>query len=249
MSAHGYLAERARQGHVASGPLRAIVFEPAGALYDATPRRRWLWQLATRLGLRLSYDDFIEPWDAEFLPPVHRGECLYADALHSFLASLGLSSADLTELKAAMPLRDQPLETGVRPLPGVARGLSHLSKHGLVFAVLSDCSLPGTELKELLDNLGLGDYFGVVVTSADLGFVKPASHGYRAVSGGLGLRGEACAMVSARAADLAGASSEGWRTISIGTAAGACADLNIATVPQLVEVVSAWAAEKLLAAS
>src|SRR5262245_20899714 len=120
-------------------PIKALVFEPEGVLYDATPRRRWLWQLVTRLGIQRTYDAFVQPWDVEFLPPVLRGEQSYATALHSFLLSLGLSAADLSEVEAAMPLRGQSLETGVRPLPGVARALSRLSSQGLTLAILCDC--------------------------------------------------------------------------------------------------------------
>jgi beta-phosphoglucomutase-like phosphatase (HAD superfamily) len=249
MSVHFHQAGSSKQRCNEAVPLRAVVFEPAGVFYDPTPRRRWLWQLLTRLGLRLSYDEFVEPWDAKFLPPVHRGEQSYADALHAFLASLGLSPADLSEAEAAMPLRGQPLEAGVRPLPGVARTLSWLSCHGLSLATLCDCSLSGNELKEQLDHLGLGGHFGVVITSADVGSVKPASENYESTATALGLRAEECAIVSVRSSDLRGAHDCRWRTIAFGTLSHAPVDATITSWAQLIEVISEWTAAKLRAAS
>ena len=242
-------ANRCGQRRIDAESLRAVVFEPAGVLFDATSRRRRLWQLVTRLGLPLSYDDFIRPWDAEFLPTVHRAERSYTDALHWFLSSLRLSAADLSELEAAVPLRNEPLETGVRPMPGAVRALNRLSSQGLLLAVLSDSSLPGNELKEQLDGLGLGGRFGVVVTSADLHTVKPARQNYEAVLAAMGLRAQQCAMVAGNAGDLAGACECGWRTIACGGCAYPEADASIATIGQLAEVVSDWTSGQLRAAS
>ena len=241
--------QRAGKHPIDGTSLRAVVFEPAGVLFDATPCRRRLWQLATRLELPLSYDDFFRPWDAEFLPAVHCAECSYTEALHSFLSSLGLSAADLSELEAAVPLRGQPLETGVRPMPGVIRTLNRLSVQGLLLAVLSDCSLSGNELKEQLDNLGLGGRFGIVITSADLHTVKPARQNYEAVVAAIGLPTHECAMVAACSVDLIGAGNCGWRTIACGGALSSEADASIAAISQLAEVVSDWTKGQLRAAS
>ncbi len=239
MSIHRFQLSAHQQACFAESPLQAIVFEPAGVLYDSTPRRRWVWQLVTRLGLRISYDELFRSWDDEFLPPVYRGERRYADALHAFFASLELSAADLSELEAAVPLRTQPLEEGLRPLPGAVKILNRLSNEGLRSTVLSDCPWPGSELKEQLDGLGLGGQFGLVLTSADLGTVKPARQNYDAVTAALGLSRQQCAIVSARTSDLAGARECGWRTIVCGVEKIE-ADAAIASIVQLMEVTSSW---------
>jgi FMN phosphatase YigB (HAD superfamily) len=228
-------------------PIRAVVFEPSGVLYDATPRRRWLWQLVTRLGIRLAYADFIRPWEDLFLPPVQCGKKSYSESMREFLTSLGISAADLSEVEAAMPLRGQSLESGVRPLPGVARVLSRLASSGLQIAALCDCSLPSGELKEQLDQLGLGGFFSAIITSVDLGAIKPEQKNYEAIEATIGCTAAECVMVSSQSADLLGANLRGWRTIAFATGASCQADARVLSVTQMTEIVTHWGSVKLAA--
>jgi len=230
-------------------PIRAVVFEPSGVLYDATPRRRWLWQLVTRLGLRLTYADFIRPWEELFLPPVLCGQRSYAESMREFLTSLGISAADLSEVEAAMPMRGQSLESGVRPLPGVARVLSRISSSGLQIAALCDCSLPSGELKEQLDQLGLGGFFSAIITSVDLGTVKPEAKNYEAIEAALCCTAAECVMVSSQCADLLGANLRGWRTIAFAAGTTCQADARVLSVTQMTEIVTHWGSVKLPAAA
>lgn len=231
------------------GSIRAVVFEPAGVLFDPTPRRRWLWQMVTRLGLKIAYDELVRPWDENYLPAVHRAECSYASALHAFLATLPLVPADLSELEAAITPRSLPLEAGLRLLPGVTRVLNRLSSDGLQLAVLSDSSLSGNELKEQFDCLAIGGRFDAVVTSAELGQVKPSRTNYQATSESLGLHPHECVMVSGAVRDLWGARGCGWRTIGCGAFKPEDADVRIGSILQLSAVISQWNCGRVGAAS
>jgi len=230
-------------------PPTALIFEPAGVLYDATPGRRWLWHLVLRLGLRTTYEDFIRPWDAEFLPPVLRGERPYSAALHDFLASLGLSAADQIEIAAAMPHCSQPLDAGVRPLPGVRRALARLASLRFSLAVLSDSSLPGCELKEHLDGLGLGNYFGPALTSTDLGTTKPQPHNYLAIAAAAGAAPRQCLYLSTRRSDLLGARTSGLRTVAVEVTPSGTADFSISSLGQLADLLRTCRGESLRAAA
>jgi FMN phosphatase YigB (HAD superfamily) len=226
--------------------IRAVVFEPAGVLYDVTPRRRWLWQLVTRLGLQMSYDEFIRPWETVFLPAVHRGERNYRDAMHEFLRSLSLSTANVNEVEAAVPLRGHPLEQGIRALPGVARALGQLSAAGISLTTLCDCCWSESEFREHLDGMGLG-YFATVITSADLGSVKPSKKNYEAVTSALGVPPVQCVMVSNRPVDLTGASSLGWRTVGFATPADSELDAQVISAAEMTKTILQWPAAKLKA--
>ena len=219
--------------------IRAVIFEPAGVLYDVTPRRRWLWQLVTRLGLQMSYDEFIRPWETVFLPAVHRGERSYRDAMHDFLGSLALSPPHVTEVEAAVPLRGHPLERGIRPLPGVARALGQISAAGISLAALCDCPWSGNEFKQQLDGMGLG-YFGTVMTSIDLGSVKPNSQNYEAIANVLGLPPQQCVMVSNRLADLTGAMKQGWRTVGFATPVEHTIDAYVVSAAEMAKTILQW---------
>lgn len=217
--------------------IRALVFEPAGVLYDNTSRRRWLWQLVTQPGARPSYGEFFRPWDSDFLPRAQRGEISYLDALREFLTLLGLAAAHRDEVVAAMSWKDQPLEAGPEALPGMARVLGRLSAAGVVLAVLGDCPLRGEELKSQLDGMGIGGLMAAVVTSRDLHSIKPAVENYQAIAAALKLRAEELAIVSSRPDDLRGAGNLGWSTIRFGLAHDPQSDLAVISPIQLLDAV------------
>lgn len=234
-------ANAAKRWAGADRTIRALVFEPAGVLYDATARRRWLWQLVTRLGPRRTYDEFIGPWDRNYLPAAQRGEIPYADALCQFLGTQGLSAAHRDEVVAAMSLRRQPLEAGLRPMPGVVRMLSRFSAAGYTLAVLSDSVLSGEQLKAQLDSMGIGGQLVVVITSCDLRSTKPDARNYAAISAALGIPTTESAFVSSRSEDLRGAMGCGWNTIHFGALDDPDADISVNSPMELLNAVFASA--------
>jgi FMN phosphatase YigB (HAD superfamily) len=116
-------------------------------------------------------------------------------------------------------------------------------------AVLSDSSVADNELKEQLDGLGLGSHFEVVLTSANLGTVKPARENYEAAAMALGVAADQCAMVSSQFADLCGARRSGWRTVAYGLQKGPEIDAHVGHISQLIDVVCRWTCQPLQAAS
>ena len=116
--------------------IRAVVFDMDDVLYDATLWRRWLLQLLARLGVKAEYRSFYRTWDAEYLIDVHRGRREYAEAFQAFLLAQGLSWAQIDEVEAASRVHSQELESGVRPLPGVAATINELAARSVLSHLL-----------------------------------------------------------------------------------------------------------------
>jgi phosphoglycolate phosphatase-like HAD superfamily hydrolase len=116
----------------------AIVFEPAGVLYDSTLWWRWLLSLLTRLNPTCPVEHFERLWQREYLPAVQQGRRELAEAFEACLAASGYARCQIEELTAAAMVRRRELELEVHPLPGVAATLTRLRAAGFRLALTCD---------------------------------------------------------------------------------------------------------------
>lgn len=223
-----------------AGLLRGVVFDMGDVLYDATSWRRWLHRLLRRMGVHHSYEALFEIWDTQYLDDVHRAARPYGDAFRNFLRSLGLTPAQTDELVAASQARARDFERTARPFCGVPETLHRLHAAGFKLGILSDSQCCGTQLRRRLDGWGIGTYFAAVISSANLGCVKPDPRTYRAALSALELSPVSAAFVGHDAVELAGAQSVGMATIAFNYQPDATADAYIERFEQLDEVVRAW---------
>jgi FMN phosphatase YigB (HAD superfamily) len=211
-----------------------MIFEPANVLYDATLWWRWFRGL---LGQFLPEDRSVQAaWLENYLPQVRRGRREFGEALEAFLQSTGLQRAEIDELLAAGLARRRDLEFEVLPVPGVKWALSRLRDAGLRLAILSDSAVPGADLVSRIERLGLGGLFQAVLSSVELGEVKPALVCYRAALETLGLPAEQVWFVGNSASDLLGAARAGLRTIGFQAAPELVVDARLSHFDELVDV-------------
>ena len=222
-----------------AAPVGAIVFDVPDVLYDATFWRRWLLQLVGHLGIRLGYAEFHRAWDAH-LVDVHRGRREHAEALETFLLSVGLSWAQVDEIEAASRIQRQNLELGVRPLPGVVRTLDELARLGLSLAAWADTPLVAGKLAERLGRLLPHARFDAVLTSFELEATQPDPRCYQALLDLLGLSAAQAVYVGHDTAHLAGARSCGLRTVAFNYEPAAGADHYLTRFDDLVALAKSW---------
>ena len=125
-------------------------------------------------------------------------------------------------------------------LPGAAEALESLSGHGVRMALVSNTGLsPGTALRTVLDELGIGRYFASHVYSDELRAWKPDGLMFDEAVFGLGVRKEDSFFVGdTPEADILGAQSFGiGGTALVGTkrVEGVQATLTLDGVHQLVD--------------
>lgn len=218
-------------------PAAGLLFDMGDVLYDATAWRRWLLQLLTRLGLHTNYTCLFRVWDREFLDDVHRGRREFCEAFDAFLRALGLRPSQIDEVGAACRSRRRRMEATARPLPGVKATLFRLHRAGLTLGILNNSERSSAALRRQLEQFGVADVFTSVISSIELGQVKPAAATYLASLRQMGLRPEQAAFVGHDSDELAGAAEVGMATIAFNFDDDAKADVRLERFEQLLDVI------------
>lgn len=219
-------------------PVRGLLFDTGDVLYDATVWRRWLLQLLRRIGLYTNYRSFYHIWDHDFLVDVNCGRRPFHEAFQAFLLSAGLSRGQIDEIQAACKARRNEWESTARPLPGVKSTLGKLHAAGIVMGVVWDSEHTTSELLQRLERCGIGSFLPTVVSSLDLGHVKPEPICYLTALRAMNLAAEEVAYVGHDTGDLAGAAQVGMQTIAFNFDHDAQADVFLSRFEELVELVA-----------
>jgi putative hydrolase of the HAD superfamily len=220
--------------------LRGILFDMGDIFYDATPWRRAVTAALCEHGVAIEFAEFVRRWEAE-LVPVYVGQKPYWDAFAKLLSNFALD-ADTREKITAMA-REKARAAEERTLfPGVAETLDRLHALGVKLAVLSDTESCESRVRERLAAMGIERYFDAVVTSADIGFVKPMQEAFAAALDRIGVARTNAAFVGHDEDELAGAKAFGLLTIAYNHVPGAPADRYLNEFAELVDVAAAAAA-------
>lgn len=224
-------------------PVRALLLDAGGVLYDDTLWRRWLLRLLRQLGLHTHYRCFFYVWDHDHLVDVYRGQRDFCRAFRDFLLSLGMSAGQADEVEIACRSRRRYLEAETRPLPGVKNTLLRLRESGVRLAVVTNSIDPASAIREHLDRWGIDGLFAAVVSSADLGQALPDPECYLAALESVEVSAEEAAYVGHDAAELAGARAVGMPAIAFNFDTNALADVYLARFDDLLGVVSGPASQ------
>lgn len=210
-----------------------IVIEAEGILFDTQLWRQWLVRLLSRLGVETHFDTFCCRWDAEFRADVCTGRQSMNDALASYLSACGLSAASIDEILAALRAQMRQLTADPRLIPGVHRALTMVKELGYVLAVSADLQWTSAMLVQKLVRLNLEHCFNSVITSVDVGHIKPEVAAYQAIARSLGLAPIQIAFVGSNSAHLAGAKDQGMATIALNCDSYADPDLRVARLDEI----------------
>lgn len=222
-----------------SPPLSGILFDMGDIFYDATPWRRAVAAALVQRGVEIDFAEFVRCWEAA-LVPVYRGRKPYWDAFAELLAAFPLDASGRHEVAAVA--REMAHQAEERTLfPGVADTLAELHRRGIKLGVLSDTESREPRVRQRLAALGIVDFFAAVVTSADIGYVKPMREAYAAALDRLGVEKQAAAFVGHDEEELAGAKAFGLATIAYNYAPGAPADYYLGQFSDLLALATALA--------
>jgi len=154
----------------------AVIFDMGDIFFDATKWRRAMTVCLQHEHVAIDYQTFCSQWEAK-LVEVYLGRRIYWDAFRELIADFRLSEEaaarvlDFAKAKAA--------EVEQRTLfDGVAETLARLKAAGLKLAVLSDTESREPRVRQRLATLGIEQHFDAVLTSIDIGYVKPSLDAY-----------------------------------------------------------------------
>jgi putative hydrolase of the HAD superfamily len=200
---------------------RAVTFDYGQTLAELDTgflaRRAWDWGAA----VDESRLDAASPtaW-AAYDDAKRRGESGYAawgKFMETLLVHAGVVSRHTPDREVTRELVDylwseQPrMNLWRRPIPGMAELVQDLSRVGVPLGIVSNSE---GHLSELLEEMGLRGYFGVVADSGKLGFEKPDRRIFDFAAGGLGVAADSLVHVGdAWVADIEGALGIGAKAI------------------------------------
>ncbi len=218
-------------------PVEGLLLDSCNILYDATGWHRWLIQVLRHLGLHTQCGCLFHVWEKDYLRAVHRGQCDQSAALYLFLQALGLTRGQIGELAATCQTRRLRWEAEARLLPGVKNALRRIAAAGIPMAVVSDTDQSGQQLLGHLEKMGLDGLLTAVVTSRDLGRVKPDPVCYETALKALHLHTRQAAFVGHDADELAGAARLGMQTIAFNPTQDVEADILLTRFEELLDVI------------
>ena len=118
-------------------------------------------------------------------------------------------------LRTYMPLWESGLRRDIQALPGATEVLSWLDRHDIPTALVTSCGRAYVELVGSV--LGIVGGFGAVVTSDDVGRLKPDPEPYLLAAELLGIEPKACIGFEDSGSGIASLNSAGMLSITVHT--------------------------------
>lgn len=215
--------------------IQAVIFDMGDIFFDATPWRRKVAAYLADQGMDIDYSRLVPLWE-KALVPVYVGKKPYWEAFGQFVSDVGLTEEQAVEAESAA--RQFSAEIKERVLfDGVADTLAELKKRGLKLAVLSDTESGEQAVRERLVRLGIEQHFDAVLTSHDLGAVKPMPEAFEAALEQVGCQVGEAAFVAHDLDELEGSMQFGLKTIAYNYEPGVPADHFLDHFSELVNAV------------
>jgi HAD superfamily hydrolase (TIGR01509 family) len=213
----------------------AVIFDMGDIFYDATLWRKGLVVFLQQRGIDIDFPTLRDQWEAK-LVAVYLAKRPYWEAFEEFLHDMGLDDAGVAEgiafaLAKAKEVRQTPL------YPQVADTLKTLHDGGVKLAVLSDTESPEAKVRARLTEFEINEYFDVVLTSVDIGHVKPEAEAFQRALNALGVTKERACFVAHDDDELTGALAFGITAVAFNFEPGVPADHYLDEFGQLTPLV------------
>ncbi len=216
-------------------PYAAVIFDMGDVFFDATIWRRSLTQHLQQLGVDIDYPELCRRWE-EKLVEVYVGRREYWATFRQFVAELRPEEHAVEETLAFARRKAAGIEKRTL-FEGVAETLAGLKKRGLKLAVLSDTESREPGVRRRLTELDVAHHFDAVVTSRDIGHVKPQPQAFEATLLRLGTTAAETLFVGHDEDELQGAMRVGLTAVAYNHEPGVPCDHAITHFCELLELV------------
>lgn len=216
-------------------PYAAVVFDMGDVLFDATAWRRAITRYLQRAAVEIDYPQLCRRWEAK-LVDVYLARREYWEAFRELMADFQLEDDRLEEAVAFAQRKAAQSESRTL-FDGVAETLARLKAMGLKLAVLSDTESRESRVRRRLADLGIEDCFHAVVSSVDVGHVKPDPRAYAAAMARLNVTPAETIFVGHDAEELEGAMRAGLTAVAFNDEHGAKAHHHISHFHELLGLV------------
>ncbi len=214
---------------------QAVIFDMGDIFFDATVWRRSLTQYLQRAAVQIDYPELCRRWEAK-LVDVYLARREYWEAFREFMADLSLTDDAVDRAVAFARQKADGIEKRTL-FDGVAETLAQLKAMGLKLAVLSDTESREARVRRRLADLGIEDCFDAVLTSVDVGYVKPDPRAYAAAMAGLNVTAIETIFVGHDDEELEGATRAGLTAVAYNCEQGAPCHHHLRHFDKLLELV------------
>ena len=192
--------------------IKLIIFDAGDILYDATLWRKYLYQyLVKHFKIKLTYAEVFYFWDNYYLKEIYQGRADYKESFMRFMELLGI---DLTEKqKKQLEARKKEIEKNTKPREWVLPLFKKLKRNKTMIAILTDSESRGTKVARRYKEWSIFEYIDAIVSSKDIGFIKPYRESYEFVLTKLKCRPENALFVGHDYDEILGAKNVGIKAI------------------------------------
>ena len=214
---------------------KAVIFDAGDILYDATPWRKWLTSRLQQLNVSISYEKLVEKWEA-LLVDVYLGKANYWERFEKLLSKFGLKKTETERLKEDARQKGKDVQIGRKPFNEVPETLAKLKANCVKLAVLSDTESTSQKVRKGLNDLGIEHYFNEILTSFDIGYVKPQPQAFAKALEKLGTEKDETIFVAHDIDELEGALDFGLTVVAYNYKHGAPATFHISNFSDLFNI-------------
>jgi len=218
--------------------INMLVFDLEGVLLDDSVWFHWMLQQLSRIGFHVDPHALSRAWRHDYVRSIRRGDCDWETALLRLLQSVGLSSGQAAELRAAVRGRRRRLIEQCCPFPGVIRTLRILKKCGMEMALFSTTATCGRQVQSRLESLHLRHYFSRAVAAWQRRRETLDESGFATFLQECGAVANESVYVGYDAVELRLAHSAGLVTMAINCDPDSIADIHLACVTHIPRYVS-----------
>ena len=205
-------------------------------LYDASLWRKWLTKELNAKGVEIDYAGLVETWEG-FLVDVYKGRAEYWSQFQAMLKDLKLTAEAAQSMQEQAQDQGRQLAAERKPMPGVPDTLRQLKERGVVLAALSDNESGEAGIRKTLKQLTIEHYFDAVVSSCEIGHVKPEPEAFDHAINATGVEKAECGFVAHDIDELSGAQAHDLFAIGYNYHPNAPADHFIDDFSELLELI------------
>lgn len=214
-----------------SSRVRAFLFDAGDILYYRPKKEKKFVVFLRELGLEEKWSDL--PGKKELIRQAFTGQITQEEFHRGYLDLLGITDSQMIR-QGLILLAEENLD--VEFFDGVKETLASLKEKGYLLGIITNTANSISNKLNWFEKGGFGNVWDSIISSAEIGAVKPFPEIYSAALKQLNLKADQAVFVGHKISELDGANAAGLVTIAFNFDEGAKADYYIDDFPQLLSI-------------
>lgn len=223
--------EMARPRIEPDSQIRALLFDAGDILYYRPKKENKFVNFLKELGLDDKWEQIQKKKDLK--RQAYTGQISHDEFHLTYLQLLGITDPELVKRGKAL-LDEENLD--VEFFEGVKETLQTLKQKGFMLGIITNTANSIRSKLSWFEVGGFGDVWDSIISSVEIGVIKPFPEIYQAALTQLGLSSDQAVFVGHRISELNGAKASGLQTIAYNYDEGAQADYYVTEFREILEI-------------